>query len=160
MMRNNILQWVVLTVIAVAALAACNQDNSSSDTSNTPDATSSMATNTQPGAQDAAPGDSLPSSAAKESLGSPGGEEIYAKSNCAMCHGGDQAGTKLGPALSELTSNGWDAAKLQLYLRDPKDHSVNPERLAALDGDYSMSMPAFTGNDTELSILVEWLLSK
>jgi mono/diheme cytochrome c family protein len=85
---------------------------------------------------------------------------LYAKGNCAMCHGKSQEGTKLGPALAGLSQHGWDSIKLQAYLRDPKDHAMNPERLAELKKEYTMAMPAFTGTDEERAQLAEWLLSK
>jgi hypothetical protein len=86
------------------------------------------------------------------------GLTVYKEANCAMCHGGDMAGTTMAPPLSNLSAN-WDADTLQQYMRDPESYSANDPRLDEQNKQYSMQMPAFDGSEDELAAMVTWLLS-
>jgi len=86
------------------------------------------------------------------------GLTVYKEANCAMCHGGDMAGTTMAPPLNNLSAN-WDAETLQQYMLDPEGYSANDPRLAEQNKQYSMQMPAFDGSADELAAMVAWLLS-
>lgn len=189
MKRSGAGQWVVAVAVVILLLAACNDSHpdmaqaagmqvatrtaTSNDTS---PATGSSPATTLPGnstttaspsgmAATVAPGEtgatkSEPTTADPASADTSAGPRLYARGNCAMCHSQQLEGGKLGPALANLSAHGWDMAKLQTFLTNPKDRSVNPERLAELDKQFSMSMPAFTGTSEERAQLAAWLLTK
>jgi cytochrome c2 len=110
------------------------------------------------GQEDAASGEEM-GEAAAGAASAGAAMQIYKANNCAMCHGKDMGGNKMGPALTGLGAN-WDAGGLTAYLKNPEDRSVNEEHLAKLDEEYSLTMPAFEGSDEDLKVMVEYLLSK
>ena len=174
MSKRLFFQLSACAAFGLLLFTACNQNKTSEGTDNavpvaTPPATASTEqapaeaapAESPADATDATPDGELTAEAAPaDGPESTAVEALYTKANCAMCHGSDLAGGKLGPALTGLAGQGWDPDRLQMYLADPKDHSVNPERLSELEGQYSMAMPAFTGSEEERFQLAEWLLTK
>ncbi len=169
MKLNNFFQWALLVILAIALLAACNQNKSAENAGdNPPSATATPTAEAEPpaAALSSAPTASAPTTTADgeaSATASPdtaAAETLYAKGNCAMCHGHNQEGGKLGPALTGLAQHNWDSTKLQAYLANPSDHSVNEARLAELSSAFSMSMPAFNGTEAERKVLAEWLMTK
>lgn len=135
-------RMLIPAIFLMFAIAGCNKGN--------PDAAQSASTTT--GAADAA---STPAS----STASGDGAALYAKANCAMCHGDDRAGKPLGPSLLSLKAN-WDSAKLAIYLKDPQTYTANDARLSGASGDYSMKMPPANLSPDEIAVLADWLLSQ
>jgi mono/diheme cytochrome c family protein len=87
------------------------------------------------------------------------GLALYAKANCAMCHGDDRAGKPLGPSLLSLKDN-WDNVKLVSYLKDPQGYTANDERLSGESSKYSMKMSPAKLSDDEIKQLAAWLLNQ
>lgn len=181
MNKSTLIQWVIIIALAAIGLYGCN-DTGSEGGSDAPAASSQPAATPPPSAATDAPAadpaddssaaaehaeDGSAESAEGEGMDETAGDdvsadaamEIFAANNCAMCHGKDMGGNKMGPALTGL-SDYWDAESLVAYMKNPEDRSVNEEHLAKLDEEYSLTMPAFEGSDDDLKVMVEYLLSK
>lgn len=87
------------------------------------------------------------------------GAAIYAKANCAMCHGVDRTGKPVGPALLTLKQN-WTLGKLEEYLTDPQGFSDSDSRLSEQRQQYTMKMPAPNISQEERHKLAQWLLGE
>jgi mono/diheme cytochrome c family protein len=168
MKLSAVWQWVIVLTALAVGLAACHEQRPANQASAPAGQASASASQPKPfsGAPSAEPAPTADASASPASTLHPEAvavdvetaRQVYAASNCAMCHGRSQEGGKLGPPLTGLSRYGWDGAQLQTFLRDPNNKDANPKHLAQLKGSYTMKMPAFTGTDEELRTLVEWLL--
>lgn len=87
-----------------------------------------------------------PSAAGLDAAKVTRGRHVYASSNCASCHSIGGAGGKVGP---DLTNEGsmHDRAWFTSFLRNPE--AVHPGSM----------MPAFSGAQTDLDALVEYMLA-
>lgn len=134
------------TVLVLAAglslgLNACNKTTQQQATATTLPASTSAANSTP----------AAPATPASE------GPALYAKANCAMCHGDDRAGKPLGPSLLALQQH-WTADDLVAYLQDPQGYAEKNPRLLEQKKQYSMKMPAPALTPEELQVLARWLL--
>ena len=117
--------------------------------------------NKQPGnqSQAGAQPSTAPASNDQPAPAAGNGAMLYAQANCAMCHGADLSGARMGPPLLGLEQY-WDAAGLTSYLRDPLSCAPSDERLKKLGAKYPATMPATAMSEEDLQQLVTWLLTQ
>lgn len=86
--------------------------------------------------------------------------ELIGRLGCTNCHGQNLEGTKMGPALANLSSH-WNKTELTNYLRNPAAYSNNA-RFKSYKQQYpNVIMPAFGNvNVQELGKISEYLLSR
>lgn len=86
-------------------------------------------------------------------------KELITKLGCTTCHGNDLRGTRMGPALYNV-SEYWSRDKLINYLRNPASYA-DTERYQELQKQYpGMIMPAFSNIDVkDLGRIADYLLS-
>lgn len=88
------------------------------------------------------------------------GQQLISNFGCTNCHGGDLAGTKLAPALKNL-SQYWGKESLLNYLRNPNDF-MNDDRFKEYRNKYpGQIMPDFgEKNIKDLGKIVDYLLAQ
>ncbi len=86
--------------------------------------------------------------------------QLISNFGCTNCHGGDLAGTKLAPALKNL-SQYWGKESLLNYLRNPNDF-MNDDRFKEYRNKYpGQIMPDFgEKNIKDLGKIVDYLLAQ
>jgi hypothetical protein len=86
--------------------------------------------------------------------------QLISNFGCTNCHGGDLAGTKLAPALKNL-SQYWGKESLLNYLRNPNDF-MNDDRFKEYRNKYpGQIMPDFgEKNIKDLGKIVDYLLDQ
>jgi len=86
--------------------------------------------------------------------------QLISSFGCTNCHGGDLAGTKLAPALKNL-SQYWGKESLLNYLRNPNDF-MNDDRFKEYRNKYpGQIMPDFgEKNIKDLGKIVDYLLAQ
>lgn len=87
------------------------------------------------------------------------GRRAFTDRGCITCHGTQAEGTRMGPALKDL-SRYYDEARLIEYLRDPDAMIEEDPRLDAQSEDYVGMMPRFDYlSPEELEALARYTLS-
>jgi mono/diheme cytochrome c family protein len=88
------------------------------------------------------------------------GEKVYAMQSCAICHGKQREGSKLGPPLTGLKAH-WTADQLvRDYFPDPVTYQNNDPRLREMLKTYNtMKMPAVRLPEADQRALADWLLT-
>ncbi|RPI74031.1 MAG: cytochrome c [Ignavibacteriales bacterium] len=92
------------------------------------------------------------------SSGDLSAKELITKLGCITCHGNDLQGTRMGPALYNV-SEYWSRDKLINYLRNPSSYA-DTERYQKLKQQYpGMIMPSFSNIEVkELGKIADYLL--
>ncbi len=87
------------------------------------------------------------------------GRELFLDARCDSCHGGDRAGSWMGPSLATLEQH-WTEQPLADFLLDPLPIIEADPRLSKLRRSYPASMrPFFEFTPSERLRIASWLLS-
>jgi cytochrome c5 len=130
----------ILPVVLLLGLPACNKGSGAQKPASQP-----------------APTADITGQPASPALEGPG-YAVYMATGCKACHGEDLAGSgTLGPPLKGISAN-WNADTLRAYLKDPQAYAHSDPRLAAEQQKYTMRMPAMPLNETDMGVLVGFLL--
>ncbi len=89
--------------------------------------------------------------------GSP--EALYIDLGCAKCHGDAREGQRSGPPLVKIADH-WNEDDLLEYLKSPRTFVEANPRLAYLDEQYPIAMPAYaTTSEEDLKKLADFILN-
>ncbi|MBR9979033.1 MAG: cytochrome c [Bacteroidetes bacterium] len=87
------------------------------------------------------------------------GRRAFTDRGCITCHGKQAEGTRMGPALEDLSRH-YDVSRLIEYLKNPDAMIKEDERLSAQAEDYVGMMPRFDYlSPEELEALARYALS-
>ena len=88
------------------------------------------------------------------------GQQLISNFGCTNCHGSDLAGTKMAPALINL-SQYWGKESLLNYLRNPNDFMDQPRFKEYREKYPSQLMPSYGNKDIkDLGKIVDYLLTR
>ena len=95
----------------------------------------------------------------EESTTELSGQQLIINFGCTNCHGSDLAGTKMAPALINL-SQYWGKESLLNYLRNPNDFMDKPRFKEYREKYPSQLMPSYGNKDIkDLGKIVDYLLT-
>jgi len=84
--------------------------------------------------------------------------ELFRHARCDTCHGGNRAGTFLGPPIQGIAAN-WERDALVEYIRDPKPVIESTPRLAAMAEKFASPMVGSPQLDRRArEKLADWVL--
>jgi mono/diheme cytochrome c family protein len=87
------------------------------------------------------------------------GAQIYAMESCAICHGKQREGTRLGPPLIGLKAHWTEDKLVRDYFPDPVTFQNNDPRLREMLKTFNtMKMPAVRIPEADQRALARWLL--
>ena len=96
----------------------------------------------------------------EESTTELSGQQLIINFGCTNCHGNDLAGTKMAPALINL-SQYWGKESLLNYLRNPNDFMDKPRFKEYREKYPSQLMPSYGNkNIKDLGKIVDYLLTR
>jgi hypothetical protein len=96
----------------------------------------------------------------EESTTELSGEQLIINFGCTNCHDSDLAGTKMAPALINLSQH-WGKESLLNYLRNPNDFMDKPRFKEYREKYPSQLMPSYGNKDIkDLGKIVDYLLTR
>ncbi len=96
----------------------------------------------------------------EESTSELSAEQLISNFGCTNCHGGDLAGTRMAPALTNL-SQYWGKESLLNYLRNPNDFMDKPRFKEYKEKYPNQIMPPYGNKDIkDLGKIVDYLLQQ